>query len=172
MDENGLAELLAETRQKIRTANHAKCQLYSNIYQSVCSTPLEDILYDSRPEKTIREILEEYLLYGYGDPKSLAAIIFTNTEKKGTRTMRDWNEIKRSIEGRRERKEITNAIFSITTSKAAYDEEELMSKKRFRKRLAYLKNIWEKTTIYGSIPWMAVGTLTVYGINFLPSHAA
>ena len=82
MDENGLAELLAETRQKIRTANHAKCQLYSNIYQSVCSTPLEDILYYSRPEKTIRAILEEYLLYGYGDPKSLAAIIFTNTEKE------------------------------------------------------------------------------------------
>ncbi|MFQ7289583.1 MAG: hypothetical protein ACLRPV_12185 [Lacrimispora saccharolytica] len=47
--------------------------------------------------------------------------------------MRDWNEIKRSIEGRRERKEITNAIFSITTSKAAYDEEELMSKKAFQK---------------------------------------
>ncbi len=47
--------------------------------------------------------------------------------------MRDWNEIKRSIEGRRERKEITNAIFSITTSKAAYDEEELMSQKAFQK---------------------------------------
>ena len=32
MDENDLAELLVETRQKIRTANHAKCQLYSNIF--------------------------------------------------------------------------------------------------------------------------------------------
>lgn len=82
MDENGLTELLVETRQKIRTANHAKCQLYSNIYQSICSTPLEDILYDNRPTKNIRDIMEEYLLYGYGDPKDLAAIIFKNTEKE------------------------------------------------------------------------------------------
>lgn len=82
MDENGLTELLVETRQKIRTANHAKCQLYSNIYQSIYSTPLEDILFDNRPTKNIRDIMEEYLLYGYGDPKSLAAIIFKNKGKE------------------------------------------------------------------------------------------
>ena len=94
MDENGLAELLAETRQKIRTANHAKCQLYSNIYQSVCSTPLEDILYDNRPTKNIRDIMEEYLLYGYGDPKSLAAIIFKIGMKSKDPSKEEENEKK------------------------------------------------------------------------------
>lgn len=43
---------------------------------------LEDILYDNRPTKNIRDIMEEYLLYGYGDPKRLAAIIFKNSIKE------------------------------------------------------------------------------------------
>lgn len=53
MDENELAELLVETRQKIRTANHAKCQLYSNIYQSIC---LRRIFYTIIDRQKILEI--------------------------------------------------------------------------------------------------------------------
>lgn len=79
MSENDLAEMLIETRQKIRIANNAKCQLYNKINKQVCSTPLEDILSENRPARTLRELMEEYLLYGYGDPKRLAAIIFKHT---------------------------------------------------------------------------------------------
>lgn len=50
--------------------------------------------------------------------------------------MRYWNEIKDSIQERKERKEITNTIFYLTTSKAAYEKADLMSVQAFQEAVA------------------------------------
>lgn len=53
--------------------------------------------------------------------------------------MRYWKEIKADIQSRKRRNEVTNAIFYITTSKAVYDEEELMSNNAFQEAIGLLK---------------------------------